>query len=66
MVDVKNQGAECVSIDPSQATGTLNTSNSVFVQFSAMDNYITVSPQTWASIQTYIGQLKILAQQSCK
>lgn len=37
-----------------------------FVPFSQVDNWVAFDPETWANIQTYIGDLKVLAQRRCQ
>lgn len=64
VVSVASNGAVCVPI--SVVATASGSPTSVFVPFVQMDNYITVSPTTWAAIQTYLGQLKIIAQRQCQ
>lgn len=66
VVDVANLGADCVPISAAIRRGSVSVRDATsFVPFSQMDNWIAFSPSTWANIQTYIGKLKILAQQKC-
>ncbi len=37
-----------------------------FVPFSGVDNWVAFDPDTWASIQSYIGSLKVIAQKQCQ
>lgn len=59
IVDIKNQSAQCKGI-------ATNMNPASYTQvISGMNNWITVSPSTWANIQTYIGQIKVIAEQKC-
>lgn len=66
IVDVSSGGADCVPIPTAVAMKRVSTKDaSSFVVFADMDNYICFSPSTWQSIQTYIGQLKVVARKQC-
>ncbi len=41
-------------------------SDGSFVPFSAVDNWVAFDPDTWSSIQEYIGNLKVIAQRKCQ
>lgn len=67
IVDVQNQGAECVPISSSIKHQTLKRDDATsFVQFNDMDNYVCFSPLTWRNIQIYIGDLKDILIYTCK
>lgn len=67
IVDVANIGADCEPISQAIRQGSVNIQDTnSFVPFSQMDNYVAFSPSTWQNIQTYIGDLKLLAQKQCQ
>lgn len=66
IVDVAANGSDCVPISTAVKMNRVNAKDAnSFVPFKQMDNYICFSPSTWANIQTYIGDLKLLAQKQC-
>lgn len=66
VMDIKNNQADCATITAVvQANGQSAQGTSV-VQIKDMDNWIAVSPSTWAAIQTYIGDLKQIAGDKCQ
>ena len=69
VVDVANNGADCVSISTaiaySGAIALVKKHATSFVPFPSMDNYIAFDPVTWGNIEIYIGELKQLAKTQC-
>lgn len=66
MLDVANSQADCATIESVVQSNGSTAQTTATIYMSSMDNFVCVSPGTWANIQQYVNLLRIQAENKCQ